>query len=68
MAATVKNNRGFTVAATVAIVNKAECDSKKSLRENYCTVARASKTGVTGLLSFTGFRAQSAPPETPVTG
>jgi hypothetical protein len=68
MGATVKNNHGFTVAVTVADVNGAECDSKKSLRENYCTVACVSKMGETGLLSFTGFRAQSAPPETPVKG
>ena len=68
MAATVKNTPGFTVAVTVADVSRAECDSKKSLRENYCTVACVSKTGKTGLLSFTGFRAQSAPPETLVKG
>lgn len=33
MAATVKNNQGFTVAVTVAIVNKTECDSKNRLRK-----------------------------------
>ncbi len=33
MAATVKNNPGFTVAVTVAIVNKTECDSKNRLRK-----------------------------------
>ncbi len=45
MRATVANNHGFTGAVTVAVVNRAECDSKKSLKENYCTVADVSKLG-----------------------
>jgi len=33
MTATVKNKHRFTVAVTVADINKAECDSKKCLRK-----------------------------------
>ena len=33
MGATVKNNHRFTVAVTVAVVNRAECDSKNRLRK-----------------------------------
>ena len=43
MVATVTERGGFTGAVTVADVNKAKCDSKKSLKENYCTVACVSK-------------------------
>ena len=66
MAVTVKNNHGFTGAVTVAAVNKAECDSKKCLR-NFTVLSHVSvKRGKMSYCHLTGFRAQSAPPETPV--
>lgn len=68
MAATVISNHGFTVAVTVADVNRAECDSKKCLRKITVLSHASVKLGKSGYCHFTGFRAQSAPPETPVTG
>ena len=68
MAAPVNSEARFTGAVTGAIVHKAECSSKKRLRKNYWSAVCTSKSGEKGLLEFTGFRAQSAPPETPVEG
>lgn len=45
MAATVKNNHGFTVAVTVADINKPECDSKKCLRKITVLSHAAVKSG-----------------------
>lgn len=45
MAATVKNDRGFTVAVTVADINKAECDSKNRLRKITVLSHASVKTG-----------------------
>ena len=65
MAATVNSEGQFTVAFTVAAVNKAECDSKKRLRENYCRRACVSKTRESELLSQGGFWAIGLAPKNP---
>jgi hypothetical protein len=66
MTAPVKLEGQFTGAFTGADVNNSKCSSKKCLRKNYWSRVITSKSGKKGLLEFTGFRAQSAPPETPV--
>ena len=67
MSATVNQEGQFTVAVTVAVVNKTECDSKKRLREIYCRTPCVSKTGVTELLSQGGFWGDRSPPKKPAT-
>lgn len=67
MRATVNSEGQFTVAFTVAVVNKTECDSKKRLREIYCRRACASKLAGGQLLSQGGFRAIDVAPEKPAT-
>lgn len=67
MRATVNSDPQFTVAFTVAVVNKTECDSKKRLREIYCRTPCVSKNGVTELLSRGGFWATGLAPKNPAT-
>ena len=66
MTAPVNSEGRFTGAVTGADVNKAICSSKKCLKKNYWSRVTTSKSGKMGVLVFTGFRAQRAPPETPV--
>jgi len=68
MTATVKNKHGFTGAVTVAAVNKAECDSKKCLR-NFTVLSHASvKLRKMRYCHLTGFQAESLPWKIPVRG
>lgn len=65
MRATVNQEGQFTVAVTVAVVNKTECDSKKRLREIYCRTPCVSKSRAEELLSQGGFWATGLAPKDP---
>jgi len=65
MRATVNQESQFTVAVTVAVVNKTECDSKKRLREIYCRTPCVSKSRAEELLSQGGFWATGLAPKDP---
>jgi hypothetical protein len=65
MRATVNSEARFTVAFTVAVGNRAECDSKKRLRKNYCRTPCVSKSRAEELLSQGGFWAIGLAPKDP---